>query len=317
MDTLLHTLESSTKQILRRLHEVAGIHKSYDDPFCTTVDTVLRRVDQQLNKLSRVFQRKTLQLQNREWDGTLLFGELRFVPDFRDTVRKVIVRERVINHWKGKEHSFSPPSPTYPMRSVMDLLEPVLDVNSWEGVDVFKLEETTGSPLANVFHTIWNEQSFSNICKTSEQDALKYIDALSNAYGDLPYHNCAHAAASAIMYFWWKSLAICMPDYITGVDMLIAVLAAAMHDVGHPGLTNDFLVKTENVLGLRYNDQCIMENFHAATGFELMHSMNINLLSMHPRCAYINPVPQSAALRKRVIDMVLATDMARHKESLA
>merc|ERR1740122_168065 len=98
-----------------------------------------------------------------------------------------------------------------------------------------------------------------------------------------------------------------MAGFFTDVDLLVVLLAAAVHDVGHPAVNNDFLVKTRDPLAMRYNDRSPLENYHAAFAFELMQEKGVDLLEI------TMPNPGAAALRSRIIDMVLATDMAHHK----
>ena len=35
-----------------------------------------------------------------------------------------------------------------------------------------------------------------------------------------------------------------MPGYFTDMDLMVVLMATAIHDVAHPGVSNDFLVKT-------------------------------------------------------------------------
>ncbi len=44
--------------------------------------------------------------------------------------------------------------------------------------------------------------------------------------------------------------------------LIVAMLAAAIHDFEHKGVNNDFLIKTSDPLALLYNDNSPMENHH-------------------------------------------------------
>ncbi|GFH22778.1 3'5'-cyclic nucleotide phosphodiesterase [Haematococcus lacustris] len=96
--------------------------------------------------------------------------------------------------------------------------------------------------------------------------------------------------------------------HLTGT--LAAYLAAAVHDVQHKGLNNDFLIKSSDKLALLYNDISPMENHHLATTFTLLSQEPLNFLARTPRKMF-------DAIRKVVINMVLATDMRGHFSSLS
>ena len=109
-----------------------------------------------------------------------------------------------------------------------------------------------------------------------------------------------------------------------------AIFASAVHDVDHPGVTNQFLINTstylssspnislfffflcllESDLAIMYNDESVLENHHLAVAFKLLQADERNIFS-HLTAKQIK------TLRKMVIDMVLATDMSKHMQLLA
>jgi len=85
------------------------------------------------------------------------------------------------------------------------------------------------------------------------------------------------------------------------------VLSAAVHDVGHFGRTNDFLITTNHELAIVYNDNAIMENHHLANTFKIIKDSEGNIfenLDFETR----------RTMRSKTIEMVLATDMSQHNE---
>lgn len=53
------------------------------------------------------------------------------------------------------------------------------------------------------------------------------------------------------------------------MDEATALIAAATHDIDHPGRSSAFLCNSDDRLALLYNDICVLESHHAATTFRL------------------------------------------------
>lgn len=91
---------------------------------------------------------------------------------------------------------------------------------------------------------------------------------------------------------------------------MTALFAAAIHDVDHPGVTNQYLIDSGNELALMYNDESVLENHSLAVAFKLLQEDGCNFVENLNK-------KQMQALRRMTIDMVLATDMSKHMSLLA
>jgi hypothetical protein len=59
-----------------------------------------------------------------------------------------------------------------------------------------------------------------------------------------------------------------------------------MHDFGHKGVTNDYLINTQDTLAIRYNDLSPNENFHTSGAFDLLLKAENNFIAQLPKvCA--------------------------------
>lgn len=94
------------------------------------------------------------------------------------------------------------------------------------------------------------------------------------------------------------------------IEVIAAIFSAAIHDVDHPGLTNQYLINIGSELALMYNDESVLENHHLAVAFKLLQD---------DRCDIFSNVSRKTRqiIRKMAIDMVLATDMSKHMSLLA
>uniref|UniRef100_A0A8C5PBS5 Phosphodiesterase n=1 Tax=Leptobrachium leishanense TaxID=445787 RepID=A0A8C5PBS5_9ANUR len=184
------------------------------------------------------------------------------------------------------------------------------DVNKW-GLNVFKVAEHSGNrPLTVVMHTIFQERDLLKTFKIPVDTLVTYLMTLEDHYhADVAYHNNIHAADVAQSTHVLLSTPA-LEAVFTDLEILAAIFASAIHDVDHPGVSNQFLINTNSELALMYNDSSVLENHHLAVGFKLLQEENCDIFQNLTK-------KQRQSLRKMVIDIVLATDMSKHMNLLA
>ncbi|CAM1328153.1 dnc (predicted) [Pycnogonum litorale] len=191
-----------------------------------------------------------------------------------------------------------------------ELAELLEDIDRW-GLDLFKIYDLSNHrPLTTVTYTIFQERDLMKTFKIEPSTLVNFLMTLEDHYlKDIPYHNSSHAADVAqSTHVLLTSPAL--DSVFTDLEIFAAIFAAAMHDVDHPGVTNQFLVNTSSELALMYNDESVLENHHLAVAFKLLQGENCNIIENLGK-------KQRQTMRKMVIDMVLATDMSKHMSLLA
>ncbi|KAL2092062.1 hypothetical protein ACEWY4_011860 [Coilia grayii] len=191
-----------------------------------------------------------------------------------------------------------------------ELAKELEDVNKW-GLNVFKVTEFSGNrPLTVMMYTIFQERDLLKTFKIPLDTFITYLMTLEDHYhADVAYHNNIHAADVAQSTHVLLSTPA-LEAVFTDLEILAAIFASAIHDVDHPGVSNQFLINTNSELALMYNDSSVLENHHLAVGFKLLQEENCDIFQNLTK-------KQRQSLRKMVIDIVLATDMSKHMNLLA
>lgn len=130
-----------------------------------------------------------------------------------------------------------------------------------------------------------------------------------------PYHNGIHA--SDVMQTTFALLQMGGDKFSSSpLELFSLLLAAACHDMGHPGRNNSFEVNSHSELSVIYNDSSVLENMHAARA--------CRLLTRQPGDADLNAdilvglqKTQKEAFRASFTKAILCTDMSQHFAKVA
>uniref|UniRef100_A0A1A8L241 Phosphodiesterase n=1 Tax=Nothobranchius pienaari TaxID=704102 RepID=A0A1A8L241_9TELE len=191
-----------------------------------------------------------------------------------------------------------------------ELAKELEDLDKWS-FNIFRVAEFSNNrPLSCIMYTIFQERELLKTFRIPADTFVTYVMTLEDHYhGNVAYHNSLHAAdVTQSTHVLLSTPAL--DAVFTDLEILAALFAAAIHDVDHPGVSNQFLINTNSELALMYNDESVLENHHLAVGFKLLHQENCDIFQNLTK-------RQRQSLRKLVIDMVLATDMSKHMTLLA
>ncbi|XP_023678970.1 high affinity cAMP-specific and IBMX-insensitive 3',5'-cyclic phosphodiesterase 8B [Paramormyrops kingsleyae] len=182
------------------------------------------------------------------------------------------------------------------------------DEDRWE-FNILELEAATHKrPLTYLGLKIFARFGVCEFLSCTEATLRSWLQVIeANYHASNSYHNSTHAAdvLHATAYFLRKDR---VKGSLDQLDVVAALIAAAVHDVDHPGRTNSFLCNAGSELAILYNDTAVLESHHAALAFQLTLSDNkCNIFKNTERT-------QFRTLRQAAIDMVLATEMTRHFE---
>lgn len=174
--------------------------------------------------------------------------------------------------------------------------------------DIFDLEQkSNGNELFITLMHLMQKESYLDDLKISQKKLRNFAYVIQNEYNNVMYHNKTHASdvcqTSYYFMFTWDFIKVGSLDRVEQAWML---LSGAVHDIDHPGYNNIFMINTKSPLAIRYNDMAVLESYHVATAFRIMVEHSDWFIFDNLNKDEYNKV------RKIIVGLVLATDMARH-----
>ncbi|KAI8391416.1 uncharacterized protein BYT42DRAFT_556802 [Radiomyces spectabilis] len=139
---------------------------------------------------------------------------------------------------------------------------------------------------------------------------LDFLIDVDHGYEDNPYHSFYHAADVAmVLYHMLKDYDV--SDYLSSIDMAALMIAALCHDIGHPGMNNNYQVNMNTELSQRYHNLSVLESYSCSIAMDLLtkHQLLYNVEEIGKE----HGIPTSEEkIRKFIVKAILATDMICH-----
>ncbi|XP_041662484.1 calcium/calmodulin-dependent 3',5'-cyclic nucleotide phosphodiesterase 1A isoform X2 [Cheilinus undulatus] len=195
---------------------------------------------------------------------------------------------------------------TYPPTALTALKE----VDQWS-FDVFAFHEATGDhALKFLVYDLLTRYDLISRFRIPVQALVQFVEALESGYSKHknPYHNLIHAA-DVTQTAHFLMLHTGLMHWLSELEILAMVFAAAIHDFEHTGTTNNFHIHTRSEVAILYNDRSVLENHHVSAAYRLMAEEDMNILVNLNKDDW-------RELRSLVIEMVMSTDMSCHFQQI-
>ena len=103
----------------------------------------------------------------------------------------------------------------------------------------------------------------------NRKKVINYLLRVEAEYRPNSYHNNTHASdvtqtAVVILESFKQQV-----KQISKLEYFSMIIAAAVHDLGHLGVNNDFLINSRHPRATTYNDKSVNENFHISRAFAI------------------------------------------------
>lgn len=167
-------------------------------------------------------------------------------------------------------------------------------------------QQTNGRPLSSLAYKILVSENLIIDLRLDDDKLKRYLSMIENGYHDVPYHNSIHAAD--VLQRVHTIIKTVGENVFDKIDRLALYLAAVVHDHGHAGVTNNFLIASAHPLARQYNDKSPWENYHVASALEPLITMD------DVKFMEAMTLSEKTHMRRVIVDLVLATDMSRHVE---
>ncbi|KAK2491537.1 hypothetical protein MC885_002385 [Smutsia gigantea] len=181
-------------------------------------------------------------------------------------------------------------------------------VGNWN-FDIFLFDRlTNGNSLVSLTFHLFSLHGLIEYFHLDMMKLRRFLVMIQEDYhSQNPYHNAVHAAdVTQAMHCYLKEPKLA--SSVTPWDVLLSLIAAASHDLDHPGVNQPFLIKTNHYLATLYKNTSVLENHHWRSAVGLLRESG---LFSHL------PLESRQQMETQIGALILATDISRQNEYLS
>ena len=141
-----------------------------------------------------------------------------------------------------------------------------------EKVNDWNLDPTALEPedMLTFITFMFDEFNILEEFDVSDDIFMNFLKVISSKYVDGPtYHNWIHGFDVTHTMYRFITLSRCH-EIFGSVEIYATLIATIAHDVGHPGVNNNYLIATKHSLAIVHNDLSPLENMHCATLYDVL-----------------------------------------------
>ncbi|XP_028997341.1 cAMP-specific 3',5'-cyclic phosphodiesterase 7B-like isoform X2 [Betta splendens] len=180
-------------------------------------------------------------------------------------------------------------------------------VGTWN-FDIFLFDRlTNGNSLVTLMCHLFNVYGLIHHFQLDMVKLHRFLGMVQEDYhSQNPYHNAVHAAdVTQAMYCYLKEPKLA--EQLSPPDVFLGLMAAAAHDVDHPGVNQPFLIKTRHHLASLYQNTSVLESHHWRS--------TVGMLRESGLLSHLPP-DMSLDMEQQLGSLILATDISRQNEFL-
>ncbi|XP_072460798.1 high affinity 3',5'-cyclic-AMP phosphodiesterase 7A isoform X2 [Notamacropus eugenii] len=181
-------------------------------------------------------------------------------------------------------------------------------VGNWN-FDIFLFDRlTNGNSLVSLTFHLFSLHGLIEYFHLDMMKLRRFLVMIQEDYhSQNPYHNAVHAAdVTQAMHCYLKEPKLA--NSVTPWDILLSLIAAATHDLDHPGVNQPFLIKTNHYLATLYKNTSVLENHHWRSAVGLLRESGL--------FAHM-PLENRQQMENQIGALILATDISRQNEYLS
>ena len=159
--------------------------------------------------------------------------------------------------------------------------------------------------MIRIGQEIFELENFYSLLDCDKSDVANFFSTIESTYLEQHFHNATHGA-DVMQAVYSLLVNSSVHKHLEPVERLAAVIAAATHDIAHPGVNNTFLANKNDALFQKFGEESTLEKFHLKTALKVIEETKIleNLTDSDEK-----------KVRSLVKELILATDPAKHNNN--